>query len=232
MILFLIVSPAPPYNYNLRIHTGKYIKRSVNEKTKYNGAYKDAMTMDDYFEWQKEVITEMLRVTKGLVFYNIQMLTGNKVALMKLLGHFAEQVKEIIIWDKVYSEPAMAERVLNSEWEFVVVFDKNNAMSRQFDVCNFERGTVANLFRIKKNSGNEATEIHSAAFPRPLPWKLINYFSSEGDLIYDAFMGTGTSGMVCHELKRDYIGSEINKQYFDVANERLGYFVSQTNLFR
>lgn len=84
---------SPPYNYNLRIHTGKYTKRSVNEKTKYDGSFKDALTMDEYFDWQKQVIEQMLRISKGLVFYNIQMITGNKVALMKLLGHFAEQVK-------------------------------------------------------------------------------------------------------------------------------------------
>ena len=93
---------SPPYNYNLRIHTGKYTKRSVNEKTKYDGSFKDALTMDEYFDWQKQVIEQMLRISKGLVFYNIQMITGNKVALMKLLGHFAEQVKEIIIWDKLH----------------------------------------------------------------------------------------------------------------------------------
>lgn len=222
---------SPPYNFNLRIHTGKYTKRSVNEKTKYDGSFRDALSMDEYFEWQKKVIAEMIRVSSGLVFYNIQMLTGNKVALMKLLGHFAEQVKEIIIWDKIYSEPAMSERVLNSEWEFVIVFDKNNPISRQFDIANFGRGTLQNILRIKKNSGNEATEIHSAAFPRPLPWKLINYFTNEGELIYDPFMGTGTTGMVCHELKRDFIGSEINKQYYDVADKRISNLMAQTSLF-
>lgn len=222
---------SPPYNYNLRIHTGKYTKRSVNEKTKYDGSFKDALTMDEYFDWQKQVIEQMLRISKGLVFYNIQMITGNKVALMKLLGHFAEQVKEIIIWDKVHSEPAMSERVLNSEFEFVIVFDKNNAISRQFEVCHFERGTMANLLRIKKNSGNDAAEIHNAAFPRPLPYKLIKTFTNETDVIYDPFMGTGTTGLVCLELKRKFVGSEINKSYFDLSTQRLTNKVGSPELW-
>lgn len=212
---------SPPYNYNLRIHTGKYTKRSTKEKTKYDGSFRDALTMDEYYEWQKEVITEMIRVSSGLVFYNIQMLTGNKVAIMRLMGYFAEQIKEIIIWDKIFSEPAMSERVLNSEWEFIIVFDKNNAISRQFDIANFDRGTLANMLRIKKNSGNESSEIHTAVFPRPLPWKIINYFTNENDCIYDPFIGTGTTAMVCHELKRKFIGSEINKKYFDLAKKRI-----------
>lgn len=222
---------SPPYNYNLRIHTGKYTKRSVNEKTKYDGSFKDALTMDEYFEWQKLVISEMLRISSGLVFYNIQMITGNKVALMKLLGHFAEQVKEVIIWDKVHSEPAMGERILNSEFEFVIVFDKNNAMSRQFNIANFERGTLANVLRIKKNSGNDASEIHNAAFPRPLPYRLVQYFTNEGETIYDPFMGTATTGLVCLELKRKFVGSEINKAYFKLSEKRLKEKRMQTELF-
>jgi site-specific DNA-methyltransferase (adenine-specific) len=223
---------SPPYNYNLRIHLGKYTKRSVNEKTKYAGSMTDALPMIEYFNWQKKVIDEMMRVTKGLVFYNIQMITGNKVALMMLLGHFAEQVKEIIIWDKKHSEPAMSERVLNSEWEFIIVFDKKNAIARQFDIANFKRGELSNMFRIKKNASNDLSEIHSAAFPRPLPYRLIEYFTNNGDTIYDPFIGTGTTALCCIELERNFLGSEINNQYFKLANRRIKYMQSQQKLFR
>jgi site-specific DNA-methyltransferase (adenine-specific) len=192
----------------------------------------DALPMIEYFNWQKKVIDEMMRVTKGLVFYNIQMITGNKVALMMLLGHFAEQVKEIIIWDKKHSEPAMSERVLNSEWEFIIVFDKNNAIARQFDIANFKRGELSNMFRIKKNASNDLSEIHSAAFPRPLPYRLIEYFTNNGDTIYDPFIGTGTTALCCIELERNFLGSEINNQYFKLANRRIKYMQSQQKLFR
>ena len=76
---------SPPYNVG-----------TVKGKSKYQNT-KDNYTQEEYFEWSKNVINQLLRVTKNEVFYNIQMLTNNKVALMKLLGHFAEQVKEIII---------------------------------------------------------------------------------------------------------------------------------------
>lgn len=222
---------SPPYNYNLRIHSGRYTKRSINEKTKYDGSFDDAMSMEGYFEWQKDVVSEMIRVSSGLVFYNIQMLTGNKVALMKLIGFFAEQIKEIIIWDKVNSEPAMSDGVLNSEFEFILVFDKNTSISRQFTVANFGRGTLSNIIRIKKNSGNDAHEIHSAAFPRPLPYILIKNFTLEGQTIYDPFMGTGTTGLVCVELKRRFVGSEINTQYFNLSKMRLEYKMQMPELF-
>ncbi len=222
---------SPPYNINLRIHSGKYTKQSVKERTKYDGSFCDALPMEEYFEWQKKVISEMLRVSSGLVFYNIQMLTGNKVALMKLLGHFAYQIKEIIIWDKVFCEPSMSDRVLNSSFEFIIIFDKNNSISRQFDFAGFERGKLSNVFRIKKNGGNSSSETHSAAFPRSLPYLLIKNFTRDGESVYDPFMGTGTVGTVCVELKRVFIGSEINEAYFQIAKRNINNKVIEPELF-
>jgi len=86
---------SPPYNVG-----------TVKGKSKYQNT-KDNYTQDEYFEWSKNVITELLRVTENEVFYNIQMLTNNKVALMKILGHFAEQVKEVIIWVKKMANPLL-----------------------------------------------------------------------------------------------------------------------------
>lgn len=40
-------------------------------------------------------------------------------------------------------------------------------------------------------------------------------------IIVDPFMGSGTTGVACKELGRDFIGIEIDKQYFDIANERI-----------
>ena len=215
-----ITVTSPPYNYNLRIHSGKYTKRSVNEKTKYKGSYHDSLLMDEYFEWQKRCIEEMIRVSKHYVFYNIQMLTGNKVALFKLLGYFAEYVKEVIIWDKVYAEPAISERVLNSQFEYIIVFSKNS-LSRQFEQANFERGTVSNVLRIPKNMRNGNSEIHNACFPDKLPYELIKNFSRENDIVFDPFMGTGTTAKAATVLNRNWIGSEINSHYVDITEKEL-----------
>ena len=173
------VITSPPYNYNLRIHYGEYGGRSVNDHNKYGKMFKDDLPMEEYFKWQRDCITEMLRISKGIVFYNIQMLTGNKVALCQLLGHFADKVKEIIIWDKMNAEPAMHEGVLNSMYEFVIVLDKNDAIARQFKVANFERGKLANMLRIGKNSKKQDIK-HSAVFPLLLPQTLVYYFTHEG----------------------------------------------------
>lgn len=83
------VVTSPPYNFNLRIHSGRYVRRSVKERTKYKNYYHDALSMDEYFNWQKNVIEKLLNKTKHNIFYNIQMITGNKRALLKLMGYFS-----------------------------------------------------------------------------------------------------------------------------------------------
>lgn len=102
---------SPPYNMNLRIHSGKYMSRwgwkgNIGSfSTKYNN-YHDDLPMEEYFKFQDEFIDKALKIT-DLMFYNIQMITGNKVALFQLFGKYAEKIKEIIIWNKGYGQPAM-----------------------------------------------------------------------------------------------------------------------------
>jgi site-specific DNA-methyltransferase (adenine-specific) len=47
-------------------------------------------------------------------------------------------------------------------------------------------------------------------------------FSGMGMTILDPFMGSGTTGVACKELGRDFIGIEIDKEYFDIATKRIG----------
>jgi len=210
---------SPPYNMNLRLHGSRYSKRKIEERTKYTH-YHDALSIDEYFQWQQECILEMLRVTKGLVFYNIQMVTGNKPALFQLFGHFAFQIKEILIWDKKVSVPAISESVLNSDFEFIIVFSKNKSISRMFDTSNWTRGTLSNVLRIGKNKQNENTE-HSASMPFELPFKLIQNFTDKSDWILDPFGGCGTVGQAAKQLKRNYTLVEIDKSYCEQAQNNI-----------
>ena len=50
---------------------------------------------------------------------------------------------------------------------------------------------------------------------------LVETLTNEGDLVLDCFMGSGTTGVACKNLKRDFIGIEISEKYFDIANHRI-----------
>jgi site-specific DNA-methyltransferase (adenine-specific) len=62
---------------------------------------------------------------------------------------------------------------------------------------------------------------HPAMFPEELPKRLIKLFSYKKDVILDPFMGVGTTGVIAKRLGREFIGIEIDKQYFNIAKERI-----------
>lgn len=62
---------------------------------------------------------------------------------------------------------------------------------------------------------------HPAIFPEKLAHDHIISWSNENDKILDPFMGSGTTGKVCKMINRKFIGIEIDKQYFDIAKQRI-----------
>ena len=64
-------------------------------------------------------------------------------------------------------------------------------------------------------------EKHFAVYPLQLINTPILCSTDEGDVVYDPFMGSGTTALACNKLNRVYIGSEISKEYCNIANERL-----------
>jgi site-specific DNA-methyltransferase (adenine-specific) len=62
---------------------------------------------------------------------------------------------------------------------------------------------------------------HPAVFPEFLITDHITTWSNEGDLVYDPFIGSGTTALASIKLKRNYIGSEISPEYCDLINFRI-----------
>ena len=208
---------SPPYNIS-NTSLGKYKE------------YTDNMKEDEYFENQKKVIEELLRVTKNHIFYNVQMVSGNKFALHRLIGHFYKNIKEVLIWQK-HGQPAISEKVFNSSFEYIIVFSNNNPDKRYFEDANFERGTQPNIFKILNSHSNKYADIHKAVFPLDLPRYFMMNFGKVSDIWYDPYFGTGTTGVGALLEKRRYIGSEISEQYKNLAEKRLIPYLTQQTLF-
>lgn len=215
---------SPPYNMNLRIRNGKYCSRQIVKEltTKYEG-YDDNLPMEEYQKLLEDIIDESLRIAK-MSFINIQMLTGNKRALLSIMGKYNEYIKEIIIWDKVNAQPAIGSNVLNSQYEFIIVFSKDDSISRSFKNGTFNRGTLTNVWSVKR--GKKIDSSHGATFPEELIEKIILNFSKEGDVICDPMMGTGTTGVVSKRLQRNFIGFELLEKYFIIAMKRISDIIN------
>jgi site-specific DNA-methyltransferase (adenine-specific)/modification methylase len=216
-----VVITSPPYNMNLRIRNGKYCSRQIVKEisTKYT-EFSDNLPIEEYNDFHTNVLKELLRVS-DLIFYNIQIVTGSKRSIFKMIGEFSENLKEIIVWDKGNGQPAMQQQVLNRRTELILVFEKDYPISRQFRKRGeFKRGTLDDLWLIKRGK-KVGGENHGAIFPEELISTIIENFSKEGDIIYDPFMGTGTTAVVAKQLDRKFIGSEISQKYIEIAEERL-----------
>jgi site-specific DNA-methyltransferase (adenine-specific) len=71
--------------------------------------------------------------------------------------------------------------------------------------------------------------------PTQKPLDLIRYliltYSNKEDVVFDGYMGSGTTAIACITEKRNFIGSELNKEYYELANKRIQLFLMQQRMF-
>jgi len=213
------VLTSPPYNVGHNQMFGK-------ETAKYK-CYTD--DLEDYFTNQKNLINEMLRVTKNHIFYNIQMLGNNKLDFINLLGYFSKNIKDIIIWQKNMI-PHIEHGVLSSSFEFIIIFSNDRPEKKKFYDGNF-RGNFGNVIKTLNSHSNPFAGKHKAIMPLDIPRMFMQKFGKENDVWYDPYMGTGTTAVASIEEKRNWIGSEISQEYVDLANKRLKPYLTQTVMF-
>lgn len=60
---------------------------------------------------------------------------------------------------------------------------------------------------------------------------IVNASTKEGDTVLDPFMGSGTTAIACIREKRNFIGFELNKEYYDKACKRIQLEMAQPSLF-
>jgi DNA modification methylase len=66
-----------------------------------------------------------------------------------------------------------------------------------------------------------AGRVHPTQKPVALMEYLIKTYTNEGDTVFDGFMGSGTTGVACKNLKRNFIGIELDSEYFKIAEKRI-----------
>lgn len=90
---------------------------------------------------------------------------------------------------------------------------------------NTENVKLQNVWSYVVSGGSVSEEMfaheHPAIFPEALVRDHIVSWSNENDLVYDPFLGSGTTAKMCIKLNRKYIGSEINQAYFKIAERRI-----------
>jgi site-specific DNA-methyltransferase (adenine-specific) len=76
-----------------------------------------------------------------------------------------------------------------------------------------------------KNTVFRLPTVQKTFHPTPKPIKLMERLvrasTNKGDTILDPFMGSGTTGVACANLERNFIGIELDKEYFEIASNRI-----------
>jgi len=191
--------------------------------------YKDDMLFTDYYKWNVIVIDELLRVVKNDIFYNIQILSKNKMAVLKLLGHYYNKIKDIIIWVKNNPAPASTKGVMTTKFEFILIFNKKCGDNRVFSNTDIN-GNFHNVIIGNAASKDYFTKDHFAIFPEYLPRTIIQRWGKEKDIWYDPFMGTGTTAIACIKENRRWVGSDTELKYVEKANLRIKNELSNLEL--
>lgn len=95
------------------------------------------------------------------------------------------------------------------------MFRKSN--DKKTDVNEY--GERFNVWKLPTEKNNVTG--HPAVFPVNLARDHVISWSDEGDTVLDPFMGSGTTGVACRNLNRNFIGIELNPKYFDIAKSRI-----------
>ena len=207
---------SPPYNLGAKHHTGNNVFEAYDE-------YIDDMPEEEYQKQQINTLNELYRVTKqgGSLMYNHK----NRIKNGKQITPY--------------------EWLLKTDWTLkqeVVWFNR----SQNFDKCRFypmteriywlSKGVETNFVNLInqhdliKDTAEGTDKEHKRAFPLKLAQRFIMCFP-DAKLIFDPYMGSGTTAIAAHLEKRNWIGSEMSKEYCEIAEKRIKPYLQQKTLF-
>ena len=208
-----ITFTSPPYNAGVSAQLSG--NTSIDDNL-YKNEYDDNQTQEAYLDLLNR-FTEQAMTVSEYVFVNLQFLSGNKRAFVDYLNVFRDRLADIAIWDKGHAAPQQAQRVMDSRFEFVIIFSES--ATRAIGTREF-RGMVHNVYDGNPQRHNEYASIHAATFPVDFPEHFINTFTNKGDSVFEPFLGTGTTLIACERLGRKARCIEISPSYCAVAIER------------
>ncbi len=212
-----LVVTSPPYN--LKNSTGNGMKDGRGGKWS-NAAlisgyshHSDNMPHDKYVSWQREVISECMRVLKddGAIFYNHKWRVQG--GLLQDRQDIVEgfPVRQIIIWRR-------AGGINFNQGYFLPTYEVIYLIAKK----NFKLAKGANSFGDVWEFPQELKNEHPAPFPVALIERIIS--CTDAKIVFDPFMGSGTTAIASKLLNKSYYGLEISPEYVGLAQKRIENF--------
>ncbi len=224
---FDLVFADPPYNMQI----GEKLKRPDDSKVNgVNDKWDQFSNFKHYDDFSKEWLKECKRILKD----NGSMWVIGTYHNIFRLGYHIQNLNywilNDVIWRKNNPMPNFKGTRFTNAHETLIWASKNKKSKYTFNyqslkclnddlqmrsdwtlpICNGKE-------RLKKNG----KKVHSTQKPEALLHRIILATTNKGDLIFDPFLGTGTSAVVAKKLGRNYFGIEKDKKYFSAAYNRI-----------
>ena len=207
--------------------------------------YDNDLSLNEYLSLLKNCFTETYRVLVdgGRACINIANI-GRKPYIplsdyvSKIMIEIGFNMRGEIIWNKSAgagistawgSFQSASNPILRDVHEYILIFSKGNykrERDKEEKELRKDNITKEEFIEWTKSVWTMNTESakrigHPAPFPEELPNRLIKLFSFTNDIVIDPFMGSGTTAIAAIKNKRNFVGYEINKEYINLANNRI-----------
>jgi site-specific DNA-methyltransferase (adenine-specific) len=121
------------------------------------------------------------------------------------------KIKNMIIWVKNNWTAGDLQAQFGKQYEIIFLVNKGR--------CLFKGKRITDVWNFNRVVGKK--QLHQNQKPIELIEQCIQKHSDEGDLVFDGFMGSGTTGVACVNTNRNFIGIELDETYFNIAKERI-----------
>lgn len=216
-----LVITSPPYNMTSR-------KGGYADKIKRYDIYQDWKTELEYINFIVDVFNGYDKILKkqGCILFNFSYSIENPSLPYKMVSKICKRtnfnIVDTIVWKKPTSIPHPASKNrLRRICEFVYVFARKEE-TETFDTNKkYKIGSnkqkyysiVDNFIEAKNNDGSN--DLNKATFSTDFVKKLIDIYAKPKSLIYDSFIGIGTTAKACIETNNTFIGSELSLNQID-----------------
>ena len=220
-----LVVTDPPFAINFKAKKANYNRTASRVLSGYN-----EITKENYYEFTLNWMSQCFRILKesgGMYVFSGWNNLGDILNAIEKIGFITVNH---IIWK--YQFGVVTNRKFVTSHYHCLYICKNDKKRKFFPYERFGKEEKNNqgrslhykdkedVWEIKREywTGDEKTP---TKLPAEIIKKILQYSSEEGDLVFDPFLGSGQTAVVSKLLKRNYMGFEIVKEYFDFISKRL-----------
>ena len=190
----------------------------------YGAKSKDVLFLKFYSDYLGKLFAEYERILKptGQIFFNIKIKTFDKALRtphwIEFLDGFQKlKLKSYIIWKYAGSFDSTNKR-FHLDYEIIYHLSKTDDIYLN-ENCGIPDALTSVWYVPHNIPKNE--RIHPTQMPEALVERILKVASKGDELVYDSFMGSGTTAVVCKKNGLNWIGSELNPNNYENANNRI-----------